>query len=225
MLKYLAIPVFLTMAPLAFGQLDSNSITVTSSRGSSLQPDQVVIGVFVDTPLTASMSDVIAALAGSAITSANFAGVSQTSSSFTIGGPSTLVTPQLEWAFGLPVPFAKMKDALTALTALQQTVASTNKGFTLSFSVQGTTVSQQTSQAVTCSNPDLLADARAQAQKLADASGLTLGSVLAMSTSTAAASPGSGILGGISVGRFFTSTSSPTAPICALTVKFAVTRF
>ena len=39
-------------ASFLFGQLDSNSITVTASQGVSLQPDQVLFAVYVTTPLT-----------------------------------------------------------------------------------------------------------------------------------------------------------------------------
>src|SRR5579863_4641627 len=60
---------------LAFGQLDSNSITVSASRSTSLQPDLAVFAVTVQSGLSTSLADVIAALQGSGITQANFAGV------------------------------------------------------------------------------------------------------------------------------------------------------
>jgi hypothetical protein len=206
-------------ASLAFAQLDSNSITVNASRSAALQPDQALFVVSVQSDLNTSLNDVLAALQGSGITSANFAGVSS-NSGFTISsGPSQT----LQWAFALPVPLAKTKDTVAALTALQQNIAQNNKSLKLSFSIQGTQVSQQLQQSQTCSIPDLLADARTQAQKLADAGGVTLGAILAMSSpasSSALAIPQQIV----AVGSFVSTSTFTPAP-CALTVKFAVTRF
>jgi hypothetical protein len=84
----------------------------------------------------------------------------------------------------------------------------------VSFSVQGTGLSQQAQQGQTCSTTDLLSDARAQAQKIASAAGAGLGNVLAMSA-TAVTRPASGAL--------FSSPAS--LPVCSITVKFALTGF
>src|ERR1039457_2549508 len=62
-------------ASLAFGQIDSNAVTVTASRNANLQPDQVLFGVGVTSGLNVSLDDVVAALAGSGITVANFSSV------------------------------------------------------------------------------------------------------------------------------------------------------
>ena len=66
---------FLSVAPLLLGQLDSNSVTVTASNSATLQPDQAVFSIVVTSGLNASLDDVVAALQGSGITSANFAGI------------------------------------------------------------------------------------------------------------------------------------------------------
>jgi hypothetical protein len=204
-------------ASLAFAQLDSNSITVNASRSAALQPDQALFVVSVQSDLNTSLSDVLAALQGSGITSANFAGIS---SSGTLNWNGVTLPPTLRWAFDLPVPLTKTKDTVAALTAVQQNIAQNNKSLKLSFSIQGTQVSQQLLQSQTCSLPDLLTDARTQAQKLADASGVTLGAILAMS------SPASSVATAaypINTGISFSSTFA-SAP-CVVTVKFAVTRF
>jgi hypothetical protein len=112
-----------------------------------------------------------------------------------------------------------MKDTATMLTTLQKNVADQNNGLTMSFALQGTQVSPQLRDSQSCSFPDLLSDARAQAQKLAGASGATVGAILAMSNSTATMVSSSPVT--ISIGRFFSSSLlSPSA--CVLTVKFAV---
>ena len=182
-------------------------MTVTASQSVNLQPDQVLFGVSVTTSINASLDDVLAALKGSGITIANFSVVNNT---YTIPIGILPVNPQptptIQWSFALAVPFAQMKATVTALTSLQQSIMQANSGFTLSFSVQGTQVSTSLQQSQTCSIPGLISDATAQAQKLASAAGLNLGSIVAMSS--AASSP------------VYSFTSS-----CALTVKFAVTRF
>jgi hypothetical protein len=44
----------LITAPLAFAQLDSNSVTVSASRGTNLQADQAIFSVTVDTAVDVS---------------------------------------------------------------------------------------------------------------------------------------------------------------------------
>ncbi len=209
-------------APLAFGQLDSNSVTVTASRGASLQADQAVFGVFVNSGLNAGLDDVLAALQGSGITLANFSGVSETSVFLSVPPPNQAPVPMLEWAFGLSVPLSKLKDTFAALTTAQQNIAKKNIGLSLTFRVQGTQVSQQLLQQQTCSLTDLLADARAQAQKLATAAGLNIGTVLAISSFASATVPSS-VVSFISSSGFFSPSVAP--PTCSATVKFQLLRF
>jgi hypothetical protein len=52
---------------LAFGQIDSNSITVTASNNVSLQPDQAVFGTTVQSGINTGLDDVLMALQGSGI--------------------------------------------------------------------------------------------------------------------------------------------------------------
>jgi hypothetical protein len=221
---------FAMSASLLFGQLESNSVTVTASRSANVQPDQVLLAVYVNSGINASLDDVLAVLKTSGITITNFSGVS-TNSTFgliPVGGvPLPQPTPPtLQWAFGLPVPFSKMKDTLAALTSLQQSIIHANSGFTLSFTVQGAQVSpglQQQSQ--TCSISDLIAEASAQAHKLASAAGLSLGSILAMS-SVASNPVENNFVPAANFGNgTFVSAILTTPPGCVLTVKFALTRF
>jgi hypothetical protein len=210
---------------LAFGQLDSNSITVNASRSTSLQPDQAVFAITVQSGFSTSLDDVIAALQGSGITQANFAGVATNSLGQQFVPPAP---PMLSWAFTLQVPLSKTKDKLASLAALQQTMAQGTSGLTLSFGIQGTQVSTQLLQSQMCSLPDLVTDARAQAQKMADAAGVTLGSILALSsgTSNVVANVNQPIFAGVT--GFITGSlgvAPEFAPPCALTVKFGLVRF
>jgi|SRR6202049_1519927 len=206
-------------ASFAFAQLDSNSITVSASRSANLQPDQALFAVFIQSDLNTSLNDVLAALQGSGITAANFSGVN---SNFGFS-PSPGQSPTIQWAFGLPVPLTKTKDTVATLTALQQNIGQKNPSLTLSFSIQGTQVSQQLLQSQTCSIPDLLADARTQAQTLAAAGGVTLGTILAMSSPTSSVATDFPNVYPINTGISFSSAFA-AAP-CVITVKFAVTRF
>jgi hypothetical protein len=211
------IPALVLSASLAFGQIDSNAVTVTASRNANLQPDTVLFGVTVTSGFNTGLDDVIAALAGSGITAANFSSVS---SPFTLSVPTGAIAqpvqPMLQWNFALPVPLSKLKDTSTTLTNLQQSIAKKNAGLAMSFSVQGTQVSPQLQQSQPCVISDLLADARAQAQKLADAAGLTLGQLLALSSSTSSTTGSSSLTGGLFGVQPFS--------ICAATAKYALIR-
>jgi len=209
----------------AFAQLDSNSITVSASRNSALQPDQVVFGVYVDSGLNVGLTEILAAVQSVGLTQANFSGVSTTQSPIVLTPNMPIVAPMLEWAFALPVPIANLKNTVTALTNLQGSIGQNNSGLTLSFQVQGTQVSPQLQQSQTCSIPDLLTDARAQAQKLATAAGVILGDVLAMS-SAATANIGGVTTGYIAISRYGTTSSSSLLPaLCSLTVKFGMSKY
>jgi Protein of unknown function (DUF541) len=207
--KMFAIVLPLLFGSVAFGQLDSNSITVSASNNATLQPDQAIFSVSVQSGISTGLDDVLTALQGSGITLANFSGVStqgQFSSTTLPGGQ--LPPPSLFWTFNLPVSLTNTKATVASLTTLQQTLSMQNNGLALSFSIVGTQVSQQLAQSQTCSLSALLTSATTQAQSLAAAGGLTLGSILAMSSSTS------------------NVASSPyaTAPPCTITVKFNVTR-
>jgi hypothetical protein len=166
----------------AFAQVDSNSITVTASRGSSPgPPDQAVFGVVVTSGVDTSLDDVIALLQGSGISAANLQALSEYPIS---NGSSGQPIQTLNWRFAFTAPLAKNKDTIATLTNLQATMAKKNNGVMMSFSIQGT---QSSVQPQTCSLSDLLTDARTQAQKLADGAGVSVGNILAMSSPTGAA--------------------------------------
>jgi hypothetical protein len=195
---------------LLLGQLDSNSVTVTASRNATLQPDQVVFAVAVESGLNTSLDDVLAALHGSGITMANFAGINA-ALQFTNPGISP-GEPTIEWSFTLAAPLSKIKDTISTLNSVQQNITKQNKGLNMNFSVQGAQVSPQLALSQPCVLADLLADARVQAQKLASAAGFTVDTILAMSSAT-----------GTALGTGLASILS--APPCTVTVKFAIARF
>lgn len=213
--------VLLSFCPLAFGQLQSNSITVSASNNANLQPDQAVFSVSVQSGSNAGLEDVLGALQGSGITVANFSGVNTSQQTLTcVAPPSTSI--MLQWVFSLPVALTSTKATVAALTTLQQNIAKQNNGLMLSFVLAGTQVSQQLAQSQTCSLTGLIAIATTQAQSLAAAGGLTLGSILAISSSTSNTVSGTN---GIEVfGASVATISNATPPPCGITVTFNVTR-
>jgi hypothetical protein len=223
----LLISTFSISASLLFGQLDSNTVTVTASQSMNVQPDQALFAVYVTTPLTASLDDVLAAVKGAGITSANFSGVGAAVGAVQLlpcgNAVAPLPAPSIEWAFGLSVPFAQMKATVTALTGLQQSIMQANTGFTLYFSVQGAQISTSLLQSQTCNIAGLIAEATAQAQKLASAAGLNLRSILALSSSIS--SPVANNSVPVAIAGAFASSQLTVPQGCALTVKFSVTRF
>lgn len=207
----------------AFAQLDTNSITVSASRSTSVQPDQVVFSVAVNSGMDAGLSDILAAVQSAGLTQANFSGVGTVQIYQVLSANTPTPAPMLEWDFTLPVPIAQLKATVTTLTNLQKTITQNNSGLTLSFQVAGTQVSPQLQQSQTCSMTDLLTDARAQAQKIASAAGVILGDVLAMSSSTANnAGPISAF---ISTSRFSSTSSYSLPAACSLMVKFGMSKY
>jgi len=126
--------------------------------------------------------------------------------------------PSLQWSFTLAVPLSRIKDTITTLTTVQQNTAKKNNGLSVTFQVQGSQVSPQALQSQACALPDLIADARAQAQKLADAAGMGVGVILAMSGATSVPTATTAGLSSFLIGVVPLSN-------CALTVKFALQRF
>ena len=192
MFKHL--PLLLLLSLCGVSQSAVNTITVTAQRNIAAQPDQVAFNVAVNAPLTATRDDVLAALAGSGIGLANFSSV-YTSYQSIGAGPSTQV---LQWSFTVTAPISALKDEIGLLNGLQQSIG--KNGFSLSYNISGLQTSAQAQQAQTCSQADLISDARAQAQTIAAAASMRVMSIVSMASAVSTATP----------------------PSCSLTVKFAL---
>jgi uncharacterized protein YggE len=212
MRQFLQTTVFLISASLAFGQLESDTVTIQASRSMNVTPDQTNIFISVSASPNTSLDQILAALSNSGITAVNLSGVSGQS--------------PLQWSFALAVPFTKMKATIASLTGLQQSIAKNNSGMSLTFQVQGAYVSPQTFQSQSCSAKDLVGDAQAQAQNVADAAGFAVGPVLAISNGSSATT-------GAYVANAWFAVSLPslllgytTTPSgCSLEVKFKLLRY
>src|ERR1700685_531265 len=72
--RLLSIGLLLASAPPAFGQSDSNTITIAASRMLYVPPDQVRFSLSVTTPITMDLDQVVAALASLGVTAADLQG-------------------------------------------------------------------------------------------------------------------------------------------------------
>ena len=87
-----------------FGQPEP-VITITASRTNNIQPDQVLIGLDVQSPTTAGLDDVTGALTGAGVSGANLTGVYTTTIYPTSGNPP-MPQAALVWSFTLTAPLA-----------------------------------------------------------------------------------------------------------------------
>jgi uncharacterized protein YggE len=209
MWKFSLSALYFLAAP-AFGQFESHALSITATRSIYVQPDQAVFGLSVSSSAITTLEQAAAPLSGLGITSANLSGEG-----------SSVVPPSFQWSFTLAAPLSSLTATIGSIVKLQQTIGQNNSGLTLTFSVNGTEVSPQLQQAQSCSNSDLIADATAQAQKLATAAGLALGPIRSLSNAPLAqayAVPSLVVvtsrLGDFAPGSF----SSPLT--CSLTVQF-----
>jgi hypothetical protein len=185
-----------------FGQLDSNTITVTAIRAMAVQPDQAAFNASTTVNIDTPIDEVVARLSPAGITAANLTGMS---------GNLARVTYSFDWL----VPTSRIQQTVAALRSLQ-----------LDFQIAGSRVSDELLDASRCPAADLLADAAAQARKLVGTTGGTIGPVLTVSNATIAAPAGVARVGQIS-GAFFVfdpvrSILLPPSTLlnCSLTVKF-----
>ena len=218
MRKSVLVLLLLPFCSAAFGQTEQNSVTVSASQSVNLQPDQAIFAITVQSGVNTGLDDVLTALAGSGITAANLSGVS------TQCATNSCSPPALQWAFSLAGPLTNTKATVASLTTLQQNITKLNSGLTLSFSIAGTTVSQQLAQSQTCSLPGLIANATAQAQALAVAANLSLGRILAISCSTSnSVSNSESLYAGLLAVSVNAASAGPLP--CTLTVRFALTAY
>ncbi len=206
----------LIFASLAFGQLDPYTLTVIATRPLGAQPDQAVINVYVETPTSANLNDVLAVVQGFGLTQSNLASVYGV-----IDGPGAQLNQA--WSFQLTILYAAIKDTLTKLGTLQATIAKQNPGFSVTYQVSGVQVSAAAQAAQPCPLAAMVADARAQAQVLAQAAGFGVGQISTITDGSGVASQVSGGLVSIqgSLGALFVPTPSVTT--CAIAVKFKLT--
>jgi uncharacterized protein YggE len=213
----LGIAILSLAATPVFAQLPSNTLTITATRSINLQPDQALFSLSVTSSAATNLGQLVAALSGVGITAANLAGV---------GNNTT--PPSFQWNFTLPVPLSNLTGTIAALNNLEQTIAQNNTGLILTFTIEGTQVSQtsqQQQQSQSCSDANLIADATAQAQKLAAAAGMVLGPIVKLSNAPTTAQiyavPSLTFLDVNGAASFALSAPAPpSTAACSLIVQF-----
>ena len=212
----------LALAAPLFGQLDDNTLTVTASRTSLLQPDQALFLVNLTADVSASLDDVVAALQGSGITAADLGGVGSLQSAPAAPNSPTLTT----WTFSLAVSFSQMNGTLSALAAIQQNLAKAGNGMDMTYYLQGTQISAALQAAQTCPLTALVGSAQSEAQQIAAAAGRKVGPIVGMSDGTSVSGGFiSGVIAVARTGDFSQSLStfllgSAPSPSCSMTVEF-----
>jgi hypothetical protein len=176
---------------LLWGQPPPSTVTVavSPSSGSTVQPDQAVFSISVNSGFDRGLEEIAALLANLGITAADLTGIE--------GSAAFGNSPQMIWTFQLTAPLAKATDTVASLTSLQKALPQNATGLSMSFSLQNLQVSAPQPQS--CDFNSLMASARSQARTMASAAGLTVGSVVSVS---------SGV--------------SPSVPNCGLTVTFGL---
>ena len=207
----------LVAAPgVVFGQLETDTLTIAASRDTMLVPDEVVFQLSVSSGQDASLEQVAAALKSAGIADAMFVSVSNPIS---VSLPN-IFNRSLSWSFTVAVPIGKMGSEIKLLASARLALTPGGSPVPVSFNIQGIQVSEE-QQAQPCSFTDLVADARAQGQKVATAAGLALGPILAISDQ---ANPAL-LANFISLSRFVVYLSPSPMASCAATFKFKLLRY
>lgn len=200
----------IAISPFAFAQLESNSLTVNASRSSLVAPDQALFSIRVSAEPAVSLTQVLNGVQKAGVTGEHLTDVEtdMQESGF-----------RWVWLFLLPVPLNNITDLQRTLTELQQSPDTATRGLSLSFSLVGARSSPTLITAQRCPVSELLAEARAEAQKMANAASLTLGPVLAIgdadvSRPTAVLAARIGTIG------FFSFDPLPQVTFCSISVKF-----
>jgi hypothetical protein len=208
----------LAAAPLAVAQLDSNSVTVTATRAALARPDQVLFFVGATASPEVTLTQILDSLQKVGITNENLAGI-RIAPPALFGGREGFAWL---WQFTLPVPLAGMQDAVRALTGLQQSPDTASRGLRVSFSVIGVQSSPAVLRSLDCPTAALIADARAQGQKMANAAGAALGAILAIAQMPPPALAGGSFSasgGDFSFPTVETQITPPVA-VCSVSVRF-----
>jgi uncharacterized protein YggE len=203
-----------------FAQLDDNTITVTATRTVVLQPDQAVVSVNLSTAVDGVLDDALAILDGTGFTAADLGAVN----TYTYyDGALT------NWQFSKAIPFSGLKALLSRIVAVQQSRGQNQPiayVFTYDVSSQVSQSAQQAASA--CPIPTLVADARAQAQQIANAAGARIGAIVSLNQVAQ-------VPNDVSAPIFLLATSSvpftssllaqaPQSPGCSVTVQFQLLR-
>jgi uncharacterized protein YggE len=196
----------LAIAVAAFAQVDG--IATSGTRTVTLSPDEVTFNITVVTDINSTLEQAVAAVQDAGVTSKHLLGIASSEEYY---GPQPLSrTPRLAYGFTITLPSSKLKETTDKLEAARRRIAADSGGdvvFTLYVNATEKAVQEARQRLVT----ELLAEAKTNAQFLANAAGLTLGNLLNVSEN---AYPASGV-----PGPYYGSISFNTAVPSAVPIR------
>ncbi len=171
-----ALWILLAAATAAFGQLDSNTITITASSTPAAQTSNATIQVDVLLSQASTLQDAVNVVQGAGFTADNFTYVSSSSYAYLLQ-VSAAPAPTVDWSLSRTVSATEVPSVLAALEAASKNQPSG----TLSYTVSNAPVSQPD-----CVYTALIGAAQSQARKVADAAGVKLGGIVSIDQGTQA---------------------------------------
>ncbi|MBV9744390.1 MAG: SIMPL domain-containing protein [Acidobacteriia bacterium] len=200
-------------------QSGTNSISIVATRPNPATPDQTTVNISVTSGVSATLDTITGALSTAGITGFTFDGVN----TYSVTQPSGTQQATLRWTFAETIAFTNLKTTLSQLSAAAKNFGGQNSGLGLAFQAGGVSISQTPA----CPEAGLIADAKAQAQKVAAAAGVTAGPVISLNMANAGGSysPAYGesfsfISGVFTTGLIFPAPISISTPSCTLTARF-----
>jgi hypothetical protein len=226
----LILAVLLSIASAA-AQSAGPSVTVTVSKQINLPVEQVNFDIVVTSGLDATIDQVLTVVQNLRLTVKDLVGLGSFAPNFDRSGiPAT----QFLWQFRLVRPFAQLQPTLAELQSWSNNA---DKKFTGTYSLATLTTTEATARRLADDAlPDLIADARVKAQHLADAAGLTVGSILSLTNASildpvkfavapraaAILSSGTGI---VPVLTFLTNPFFAPTSTASVTIRFSLLRY
>jgi len=221
-----ALWILLATAAAAFGQLDTNTITITASSTPSAQTSNATVQVNVSLPEVSTLQDAVNVVQGAGFTADNFTNVSSSYYLYLdlLPAPAT-AAPTVDWTLSRTVSATEVPSVVAALEAATKKQPSG----TVSYSV-----SNAAAPPPDCAYTGLVGAAQSQARKVADAAGVKLGGIVSIEQGTqtqlaagfAVFDPFTGVLGSTfllqaRVAVIQTQLISPS-PSCSVTVQFQI---
>lgn len=188
-------------------------IEVSITRSVNLKIEEAAFAVQISAPSSASLTTLLKALEPAGIKETDLLGITPF-----FGPPSPVpsVTPRVIYNFQMRAPIAQLSDSLQKLDQLRRSLLAGTDGFELNGqNLMGFGASEKTRDAARVQlTSDALADARARAETLARAAGVTLGPIVGL-----AEFPSGFVGGGGPGGTPLTTTAAMT-----VTVRFSTGR-
>ena len=153
-----------------------NRIQVTATRTVQLKADEAIMNVNVLAPPAATLEGVLQAVAPIGIKETDLTSVNQTFG-LPVAIPAVPASNRMSYAFTFRIAYGELNSALQKIDQARRTLTSGDSGMDLAGQgLLGLTASEKTRQdARTQLTAEAMAQARARAEELAKAAGLTLG--------------------------------------------------